>query len=90
GQIGDGILGGFNSEPKSKAPSQYKIIVNKSFLPKIQENLDQVFKNYEREEIFLLKNLAYNRTVLGVQVMQDKAYLLSPFMTKEFIKFSIS
>lgn len=90
GQIGDGILGGFNSEPRLKTPSQYKIIVNKSFLPKIQQDLDQVFKNYEREEIFLLKNLAYNRTVLGAQVMQDKAYLLSPFMTKDFIKFSIS
>lgn len=90
GAIGDGILGGFNSEPRSKAPSQYKIIVNPSFLPKIQSDLDQVFKNYEREEIFLLKNLAYNRTVLGAQVMQQKAYLISPFMTKDFIKFSIS
>lgn len=90
GQIGDGILGGFNSEPRRKAPSQYKIIVNPSLLPKIQQNLNDVFKRYETEEIFLLKNLAYNRTVLGAQVMQQKAYLTSPFMTKDFIQFSLS
>jgi len=90
GAIGDGILGGFNSEPGCKAPSQYKIIANPSFLPKIQADLDQIFKNYEREEIFLLKNLAYNRTVLGAQVLQQKAYLISPFMTKDFIQFSVS
>lgn len=90
GQIGDGILGGFNSEPKRKAPSQYKIIVNQKFLPKIENNLKEVMSNYEREEIFLLKNLAYNRTVLGAQVMQPKAYLLSPFMTKDYIKLAVS
>lgn len=90
GQIGDGILGGFNSEPRAKSPTEYKIIVNQNFLPKIQSDLQKVMKNYEREEIFLLKNLAYNRTVLGTQVLQQKSYHLSPFMTKDFIKLSLS
>jgi len=90
GQIGDGILGGFNLEPNKKVPSLKRIIVNENFLPKIKSDLDNVLKNYEKEEIFLLKNLAYNRTVLGVQVMQQKGYLISPFMTKDFIKLSIS
>lgn len=90
GQIGDGILGGFNSEPRQKPPSQYKIIINPQFLPKIQGNLDEIFKKYDREEIFLLKNLAYNRTVLGSQVFQQKAYHVSPFMTKDLLTFSFS
>ncbi|KMQ69571.1 hypothetical protein ACM39_00445 [Chryseobacterium sp. FH2] len=90
GQIGDGILGGFNSEPRAKSPTAYKIIVNQNFLPKIQSDLKKVMSNYEREEIFLLKNLAYNRTVLGTQVLQQKAYHLSPFMTKDFITLSLS
>lgn len=90
GQIGDGILGGFNSEPKRKGPSEYKIVVNQNFLPKIQSDLKNIMSNYEREEIFLLQNLAYNRTVLGVQVLQPRGYLISPFMTKDFIKLSLS
>nr|WP_314493004.1 hypothetical protein [uncultured Chryseobacterium sp.] len=90
GQIGDGILGGFNSEPKRKKPSHYKIIVNADFLPQIQEDLDHVLLKYEREEVFLLKNLAYNRTVLGAQVLQQKAYMVSPFMTRDFLKLSVS
>jgi len=90
GQIGDGILGGFNSEPKRKSPSEYKIIVNPNFLPKIKSDLKNIMSNYEREEIFLLQNLAYNRTVLGVQVLQPRGYLISPFMTKDFIRLSLS
>ncbi|MCW3160908.1 asparagine synthetase B family protein [Chryseobacterium oryctis] len=90
GQIGDGILGGFNSEPMRKPPSEYKIIVNQDFLPKIQSDLKSIMSNYEREEVFLLQNLAYNRTVLGVQTLQPRGYLISPFMTKDFIKLSLS
>lgn len=90
GQIGDGILGGFNSEPRRKSPSHYKIIVNSDFLPHIRSNIDSVLKKYDREEIFLLKNLAYNRTVLGSQVLRQKAYMVSPYMTKDFMQLSVS
>lgn len=90
GQIGDGILGGFNSATQKKKPSVYKIVSKPQFQSKIQENLNSVFKKYESEEIFLLKNLAFNRTVLGAQVFQQKAYQTSPFMTKDFMKLAIS
>uniref|UniRef100_UPI0025BA86BF asparagine synthase-related protein n=1 Tax=Chryseobacterium sp. TaxID=1871047 RepID=UPI0025BA86BF len=90
GQIGDGILGGFNSEPRKKKPTEYKIVMNKLFLPKVQSDLETAFKKHEKEEIFLLRNLAYNRTVFGAQVFQQKAYQTSPFMTKDFIKLAVS
>lgn len=90
GQIGDGILGGFLSEPARKKPSTFKIVSRSQFVSKIRHQLDEILSNYESEEIFLLKNLAYNRTVLGAQVLQQRAYQTSPFMTKDFIGFALS
>ena len=90
GQIGDGILGGFNSEPFKKKPSYFKIVQNNAFLPAIEEDLKEIMKRYETEESFLLRNIAYNRTVLGAQVLQQKAYQTSPFMSKEILSFAFS
>lgn len=90
GQIGDGVLGGFNSEPRRKKPTQFKIVVNDTFLPKVQDSLSQILKNYETEELFLLRNIAYNRTLLGAHVLQQKRYQTSPFMSRNFLKLAIS
>ena len=90
GQIGDGVLGGFNTQPFRKKPSEFKIVVNQKFLPKIQNSLDEILKNYETEELFLMRNVAFNRTLLGAHVLKKKAYQTSPFMTKNFMEFAIS
>lgn len=90
GQIGDGVLGGFNTEPKRKKPSSFKIVEDRKFLPKVQNSLEESLKKYDTEELFLLRNVAYNRTVLGAHVFQQKRYQTSPFMTKDFLKFAIS
>ncbi|KEY18212.1 asparagine synthase-related protein [Kaistella antarctica] len=90
GQIGDGVLGGFNTEPRRKKPSTYKIVEFPEFLPKVKDSLDEILKNYETEELFLYRNIAYNRTLLGAHVLQQKRYQTSPFMAKDFLKFSIS
>lgn len=90
GQIGDGVLGGFNTEPVRKKPTNFKIVENQKFLPKVQILLDETLKNYETEELFLLRNIAYNRTVLGAHVFQQKRYQTSPFMTKDFLRLAIS
>ena len=90
GQIGDGVLGGFNTEPKKKKPSSFKMVVNHQFLPKIQQSLDDILKIYETEELFLLRNVAYNRTILGAHVFQEKKYQTSPFMARDFLKLAIS
>ena len=90
GQIGDGVLGGFNSEPKRKKPTYYKIVDNQKFFPKVQNSLDEILEKYETEELFMLRNVAYNRTILGAQVFQQQRYQTSPFMTKDFLKFAIS
>lgn len=90
GQIGDGVLGGFNTEPNRKKPSIFKIVENKQFLPNVQDSLNQSLQKYETEELFLIRNVAYNRTVLGAHVFQQKRYQTSPFMTKDFLKLAIS
>lgn len=90
GQIGDGVLGGFNTEPRRKKPSIFKIVESPKFLPKVQSSLDEILKNYETEEVFLYRNIAYNRTLLGAHVLQQKRYQTSPFMAKDFLKFAIS
>lgn len=90
GQIGDGILGGFNTEPKRRKPSYFKIIDEPKFFPRIKNSLDKMLKNYETEELFLLRNVAYNRTILGAHVFQQKRYQTSPFMTKDFLELAIS
>lgn len=90
GQIGDGVLGGFNTEPKRKKPSTFKIVEFPEFLHKVENSLDEILKNYETEELFLYRNIAYNRTLLGAHVFQQKRYQTSPFMAKEFLKLAIS
>ena len=90
GQIGDGILGGFNTEPKRKKPTTFKIVEFPQFLPKVKDSLDDILKNYETEELFLYRNIAYNRTLLGAHVFQQKRYQTSPFMGKDFLQFAIS
>ncbi len=90
GQIGDGVLGGFITEPKRKKPTTFKIVEFPQFLPKVKDSLDEILKNYETEELFLYRNIAYNRTLLGAHVLQQKRYQTSPFMAKEFLKLAIS
>lgn len=90
GSIGDGILGGFNTVPYRQQPGEFKIIVNKKFLPKVKSDFDKVLDQYESEELFYLRNVAYNRTVLGAQVIQQYAYQTSPFMSKKMLEFAIS
>lgn len=90
GQIGDAILGGYNSGPNPKKPSYFKLIENNSFLDHIKSDLAGSLNKYEREEIFLLRNRGYNKVVLGALVLQQKEYMVSPFMTKDFLRLSIS
>lgn len=90
GQIGDGVLGGFNKVPFIQKPTNQKIVVDATFSPKVSENLEKVKANYEREELFLLRNVAFNRAVFGAQVFQQVSYQTSPFMTKDFMSFAIS
>lgn len=90
GQIGDGILGGFNLVPYRRMPTGEKITINPIFLYKIKSNIERIMKNYEREELFLLRNIGFNRTVFGAQVIQQYAYQTSPFMTKDLMQLSVS
>ncbi len=89
GQIGDGVLGGFNTAKTYRKPSLEKITVNPEFLHKINDP-SQIINNYPTEESFYLRNIAFNRTVLGALVLGQDGYQLSPFMTKDFMAFAVS
>lgn len=90
GSIGDGILGGFNTVPHRQKPGEFKIVVNQKFLPKVKSDFENVLNQYESEELFYLRNVAYNRTVLGAQVIQQFGCQTSPFMSKSILEFAIS
>ncbi len=90
GQIGDGILGGFNSQPKRNLPSTFKLMYNADFFSKVEQTFQKTVQNYETEESFLIRNLAYNKVLFGAHVFQQKAYQTSPFMGKDFLKLAIS
>ncbi|KFC24489.1 hypothetical protein [Chryseobacterium sp. FH1] len=90
GSIGDGILGGFNTVPFRQKPGEFKIVVNQKFLTKVKSDFEKVLNHYESEELFYLRNVAYNRTVLGAQVIEQYAYQTSPFMSKTMLEFAIS
>lgn len=90
GQIGDGVLGGFNPEPRPQKPGTFKIVNNPAFLSKVQTDLQIAGQKYERQEDFLLRNLVFNQTVLGAQVLQQKAYQTSPFMNRDFLTLALS
>lgn len=90
GSIGDGILGGFNTVPYKQKPGEFKIVINGKFLPKVKSDFDKILNQYESEELFYLRNVAYNRTILGSRVIQQFGYQTSPFMSKKILEFAIS
>lgn len=90
GQIGDGILGGFNSAPTKEKPGHFKMVFDETFFAKIEDLFNASLKKYESQETCLIRNLAYNRVLLGAHVFQQKAYQTSPFMTKDFLKFAMA
>lgn len=90
GQLGDAILGGYLSQPTKIRPSNYKIVSNNTYLKHIESRLNEAKKKYESEETFLLRNRGFNMILLGAHVFQQKRYQTSPFMSKDFLKFSAS
>lgn len=88
GQIGDGILGGFNSGPQKIKPQLSKFSVKSEILSRIQSQIEDIMSSYPDEESFYLRNLAYGRTVLGAQVCNQFGRQTSPFMSKDFLSFA--
>lgn len=90
GQLGDGILGGFNRSPFRRKPTKDKIVVHQRLFSRIEEHFNAITERYDREEIFLTRNVGYNRTVLGSYLAEEFSYQVSPFMYSKFIQFAQS
>lgn len=90
GQLGDGVLGGFNKKPYKVPPSARKIVVSDFVMDKFSNSFSEFKKDYDSEELFLLRNVGFNRAVLGSFIAEDYSFQTSPFMTSFFLKFAIS
>lgn len=91
GIIGGEIMGGsYYESAKPCKPRFSRILSNPDFVKRIEESTQKIFNNYEREDLFLLRNWGFNKTVLGSQVTENFATTLSPFMQTDFLKFMYS
>ncbi|GEM50881.1 asparagine synthase-related protein [Empedobacter brevis] len=90
GQLGDGVLGMFNKNRYKTPPSKAKIIVHDRLFHRLESDFNEIASNYDREEIFLTRNVGYNRTVLGSYLAEEFSYQTSPFMYSHFLKFAHS
>lgn len=91
GQLGDGILGSFNKHPFPHPPTSEKIIVMPRLFPRLEDGFKEILSQYEREEIFLTRNVGYNRAVIGSYMAESlSSYQTSPFMYSEFVRFAQS
>ncbi|WP_447641941.1 MULTISPECIES: asparagine synthase-related protein [Chitinophagaceae] len=90
GQLGDGVLGSFNKHPFPYQPTKEKIVVHPRLFHQMEEGFNKIVANYDREEIFLTRNVGYNRTVLGSHLAENISYQTSPFMYSKLIQFAQS
>lgn len=90
GQLGDGVLGGFNLHPFKTPPTKEKIILYPRLFNQLKEYFNQLITTYDSEELFYLRNIGYNRAVLGSYVAEEFSYQTSPFMHAEFLQFAQS
>lgn len=90
GQLGDGVLGGFNLHPFKTPPTKEKIILYPRLFNQLKTYFEALIENYDSEELFYLRNIGYNRAVLGSYVAEEFSYQTSPFMHPEFLQFAQS
>lgn len=90
GLIGDGILCGFISEPTIKKPNIRAGIQSDMFFHKIENEVESFSKNYKSEDIFQLYNRVFGITITGCFTTEHRSYMLSPFMEKDFLEYSLS
>lgn len=90
GLIGDGILCGFISEPTVKKPNIRTGLVSDMFFPKIESEIAALSKNYKSEDIFQLYYRVFGITITGCFTTEHRSYMLSPFMEKDFLDYSLS
>ena len=91
GQLGDGVLGGFNRAPYKQPPGKAKIVVSDFYWDKFSSFFDKTIQGMDSEELFYLRNIGYNRAVMGSFIAEDfGTYQCSPFMTSFYLKLVLS
>src|SRR3989339_21657 len=86
GQIGDVMISSFMSENQHNPPYFAKYSSNK-LLHKVS---DDVLKNYENQELFLLYNRGFNGALAGHTLIQHYTEVASPFLDVDFMNYCLS
>ncbi|GGE87183.1 asparagine synthase (glutamine-hydrolysing) [Chishuiella changwenlii] len=90
GQLGDGILGMFNIHPIKHPVTKRKIVTNERLFKFTEDFFNKIIASYDSEELFLTRNVGYNRAVMGSYLAEKFSYQTSPFMHSDFLKFTQS
>lgn len=90
GQMGDGVLGGFNSRPERMEATLSSKTIYSGFMDRIDADYKDVANQYSNEETFKLYNRAFNMVNFGSLVCRKHSFLVSPFMHPAFIDFCLS
>lgn len=88
GQLGDVIIGTYNSSPEYQ---QYYIndgLYSKKLIKKV--NIDDIIPNYANDEIFKLYQRGFNGMNQGLLVYQERLETYSPFYDLDFFEYCLS
>lgn len=90
GLLGDAILCGFTSDTKIQKPNIRSGLQSDMLFHKIENELKDLAKNYKSEDSFQLYYRQFGITVTGCYTSEHRSYMMSPFMEKDFMAFSLS
>ncbi len=90
GQVGDAILGSFLSEPNITTPKITSGAYSKKLLSRIESEVENIVKKYEREEDFLLYTRGFNGAINGNWMASQFTEVSSPFLDTDFIEYCFS
>ncbi|NFN94090.1 MULTISPECIES: hypothetical protein [unclassified Clostridium] len=89
GQIGDAVLGSFLSSPNKNKPSINDGAYSNLIIRNMENQLKEIIKNYDSEEIFKFYNRAFNGTFNGDWTINQFTESASPFCDIDFLQYAL-
>lgn len=90
GHLGGADLGSYLLDKFHTKTSSSLYAYSQTLINKIQPELDNIFSNYENDEMFLFYNRGINGIVNGYLMTAPYTDFASPFMDLDFLKFCFS
>lgn len=90
GLLGDAILCGFTSDTKIHKPNIRSGLQSNMLFHKIENEIAHLAKHYKSEDSFQLYYRQFGITITGCYTAENRSYMISPFMEKDFMSYSLS